>query len=84
MHNAHNHTPVAGYLDQNGCVNSPNDLAKKFNKKLKDLVVKLREIFHDASLTYVDMFSAKYELIANANKQGNPLSHSLCRIGFIL
>jgi len=71
IHNAHNNqTQVAGYVDQNGCVNSQNDLAKEFNKKLKDIVVKLRAVFPDASLTYVDMFSAKYELISNANKQG--------------
>lgn len=71
IHNAHNNqTQVAGYLDQNGCVNSQNDLAKEFNKKLKDIVVKLREQFHAASFTYVDMFSAKYELISNANKSG--------------
>jgi len=61
---------VAGYLDQNGCVNHPNNLAREFNKRLKDIVAKLREQFHDASFTYVDMFSAKYELFSNANKSG--------------
>jgi hypothetical protein len=71
IHNAkNNQTQVDGYLDQNGCVNFQNDLAKEFNKKLKDKVVKLREQFLDASLIYVDMFSAKYELISNANKSG--------------
>jgi len=71
IHNAINsQTQVAGYLDQNGCVNHPNNLAREFNKKLKDIVVKLREQFHDASFTYVDIFSAKYELISNANKSG--------------
>ncbi|KAK2413686.1 GDSL esterase/lipase [Trifolium repens] len=71
IHNAQNNqTQVAGYLDQNGCVNFQNDLAKEFNKKLKDKVVKLREQFLDASLIYVDMFSAKYELISNTNKSG--------------
>jgi len=77
IHNAHNNqTQVAGYLDQNGCVNSQNDLAKEFNTKLRDIVVKLRAEFPDASLTYVDVFSAKYEMISNANKQGmsrNPI-----------
>jgi len=59
IHNAHNNqTQVAGYLDQNGCVNSQNDLAKEFNTKLRDIVVKLRAEFPDASLTYVDVFSA--------------------------
>jgi len=72
--NATNHTPEAGYLDQNGCVNYENDMAREFNKKLKNMVVKLRAKFLDASLIYVDMFSTKYELISNANKEGN-LSH---------
>ncbi|XP_057437380.1 GDSL esterase/lipase At5g14450-like [Lotus japonicus] len=70
IHNANNHIPVAGYLDQNGCVKVQNDMAKEFNKKLKDIVVKLRTLFPDASFIYVDMFSAKYELISNAKKEG--------------
>ncbi|KAK7293493.1 hypothetical protein RJT34_16359 [Clitoria ternatea] len=70
-HNANKQTPVAaGYLDQNGCVQYQNDMAKDFNKKLKKLVVKLRAQFPEASIIYVDMFSAKYELISNANKEG--------------
>ncbi|KAG4938449.1 hypothetical protein AAZX31_16G064100 [Glycine max] len=70
VHNAMNTTPGAGYLDQNGCINYQNDMAREFNKKLKNTVVKLRVQFPDASLIYVDMFSAKYELISNANKEG--------------
>lgn len=76
VHNAMNTTPGAGYLDQNGCINYQNDMAREFNKKLKNTVVKLRVQFPDASLIYVDMFSAKYELISNANKEGNPLTSS--------
>ncbi|XP_061351608.1 GDSL esterase/lipase At5g14450-like [Gastrolobium bilobum] len=78
MHNANNYTPVAGYLDQNGCVNYQNDMAKEFNKELKNIVVKLRAMFPDASLTYVDMFSAKYELISNANKEGFVDPSNIC------
>ncbi|XP_061358073.1 GDSL esterase/lipase At5g14450-like [Gastrolobium bilobum] len=70
MHNAYNITLVPGFLDQNGCVNYPNDMAKEFNKELKKIVVKLRATLPDASLTYVDTFSAKYELISNAKKEG--------------
>ncbi|KAJ1422414.1 SGNH hydrolase superfamily [Sesbania bispinosa] len=70
IHYVKNYTPVAGYLDQNGCVNFQNDMAKKFNRKLKDIVDKLKAQFPDASLIYVDMFSAKYELISNAKKEG--------------
>ncbi|KAK7395818.1 hypothetical protein VNO78_16389 [Psophocarpus tetragonolobus] len=70
VHNAKNQSLVAGYLDLNGCVNYQNDMAREFNKKLKNTVVKLRSHYPDASLIYVDMFSAKYELISNANKEG--------------
>ncbi|XP_054788524.1 GDSL esterase/lipase At5g14450-like [Prosopis cineraria] len=68
MHNTHN--PVAGYVDQNGCVNYQNDMAKEFNEKLKNTVVTLRSQLPAASLTYVDLFSAKYQLISNAKKEG--------------
>lgn len=69
MHNTQN--PVAGYVDQNGCVNYQNDMAKEFNDKLKNIVIKLRSQLPDASLTYVDIFSAKYELISNAKQEGD-------------
>ncbi|BAT74228.1 GDSL esterase/lipase At5g14450-like [Vigna umbellata] len=70
IHNAYNYTPVDGYLDQNGCVVYQNDMAKEFNTKLNDTVVKLRALYLDASFVYVDVFSAKYELISNAKKEG--------------
>jgi len=70
IHNAYNYTPVDGYLDQNGCVVYQNDMAKEFNTKLNDTVVKLRALYLDASFVYVDIFSAKYELISNAKKEG--------------
>ncbi|KAK7293492.1 hypothetical protein RJT34_16358 [Clitoria ternatea] len=70
IHYASNYTPAAGYLDEYGCVVFQNHMAKEFNRKLNDTVIKLRAMFHDASFIYVDMYSAKYELISNANKQG--------------
>lgn len=73
MHNANNQSQVVDYLDQNGCVKFQNEMAIEFNKKLKNIVVKLSALFPDATLTYVDMFSAKYELISNAKKEGNLL-----------
>ncbi|XP_058739424.1 GDSL esterase/lipase At5g14450-like [Vicia villosa] len=79
IHNAnHNITFLPGYLDQNGCVNYQNDLAKDFNKKLKDKVVELRTLLPNASLTYVDMYSAKYELISNAKKSGFVEPSGIC------
>ncbi|XP_027347243.1 GDSL esterase/lipase At5g14450-like [Abrus precatorius] len=76
MHNAKNQTNVT--LDQNGCVNYQNDMAKEFNKKLMKIVVKLRAQLPDASIIYVDMFSAKYELISNANKEGFVEASNIC------
>ncbi|KAF7819503.1 GDSL esterase/lipase [Senna tora] len=76
MHNTHN--PVAGYVDKNGCVNYQNDMAKEFNEKLKNAVVRLRSQLPDASLTHVDMFSAKYELISNAKKEGFVDAGKIC------
>ncbi|MED6169539.1 hypothetical protein PIB30_022166 [Stylosanthes scabra] len=69
-HNGNNNTLVSGLLDENGCVNYANDMAKGFNSNLKNVVLKLRALYPDASLTYVDMFSAKYELISNSQREG--------------
>lgn len=63
--------PVAGYLDENGCVKSQNEIALQFNKHLKDEIVKLRGELSNATLVYVDMYAAKYELISNAKNQGD-------------
>ncbi|KAL0381768.1 UNVERIFIED_CONTAM: GDSL esterase/lipase [Sesamum angustifolium] len=61
--------PAPGYLDENGCVKSQNDIALLFNKELKDEIVKLRAEVSDAAIVYVDMYAAKYELITNAKNQ---------------
>ncbi|XP_068664933.1 GDSL esterase/lipase At5g14450-like [Aristolochia californica] len=57
-------------LDQFGCVNPQNEAAKEFNRELKDTVNKLRENLPDAAFTYVDVYTAKYALISDAQKQG--------------
>lgn len=69
------HDPAPGYLDQQGCVKYQNDIAVEFNKQLKDIVIKLRAQLLNASLTYVDMYTAKYQLITNAKNQGNLIHH---------
>lgn len=66
--------PVAGYLDENGCVKSQNDIALQFNKELKEEIVKLRGELTDAAIVYVDMYTAKYELISKAKSQGDHFS----------
>ncbi|KAJ7970845.1 GDSL esterase/lipase [Quillaja saponaria] len=64
-----------GNLDQNGCVKPQNAIAQEFNRQLKDLVFQLRKQLPFATFTYVDLYSAKYELINGARNQGfvNPL-----------
>ncbi|KAE8696170.1 Esterase [Hibiscus syriacus] len=57
-------------LDKHGCLKAQNAYSMGFNRKLKDRVIQLRTELLHAALTYVDIYAAKYELIANAEKQG--------------
>ncbi|KAK3033591.1 hypothetical protein RJ639_032439 [Escallonia herrerae] len=57
-------------LDENGCVEPQNAVAREFNRQLKNTVSKLREQLPNAAFTYVDVYSAKYALISNASNQG--------------
>ncbi|KAL5572812.1 hypothetical protein UlMin_022409 [Ulmus minor] len=76
LHYIHNQIP--GYVDEIGCVKAQNDMAKEFNKQLKQKVTQLRTELPLAALTYVDMYAAKYELISNAKKQGFLEKESIC------
>lgn len=58
-------------VDPVGCLRSKNDIAQEFNKQLKEKVSELRENLREAKFTYVDIYSAKYALIAEADKHGN-------------
>ncbi|KAL6552931.1 hypothetical protein OROGR_006773 [Orobanche gracilis] len=61
---------AAGYLDEHGCVKSQNDIAIELNKQLKNEILKLRsELSSEAKIIYVDMYSAKLELITTAYNQ---------------
>lgn len=62
--------PAPGYLDQYGCVNAQNGIAMEFNRQLKDKVMKLRTELPGASITYVDVYAAKYGLISNTKNLG--------------
>lgn len=62
--------PKKGNIDANGCVKPQNELAQEFNRQLKDQVFQLRKKFPLAKFTYVDVYTAKYELISNARSQG--------------
>ncbi|XP_047154035.1 GDSL esterase/lipase ACHE-like, partial [Vigna umbellata] len=57
-------------LDFVGCRKNENEIAQEFNNQLKDIVFQLRKNFTNAIFTYVDVYSAKYELIKNARNQG--------------
>ncbi|XP_071736438.1 GDSL esterase/lipase At3g26430-like [Rutidosis leptorrhynchoides] len=58
------------HLDKSGCAIPFNELAKFFNRKLKDLVDQLHEELPEAAITYVDIYKARYSLISQANKHG--------------
>ncbi|KAK6118136.1 hypothetical protein DH2020_048120 [Rehmannia glutinosa] len=62
-------------LDQNGCIKSLNEGAKAFNIKLNALCQDLRSQMKNSTIVYVDIYSIKYNLIANSNNYGfkNPL-----------
>ncbi|TKY50424.1 GDSL esterase/lipase [Spatholobus suberectus] len=62
--------PKKGNIDANGCVKPQNELAQEFNRQLKDQVFQLRRKFPLAKFTYVDVYTAKYELVSNARSQG--------------
>lgn len=59
-----------GNLDRYGCVKPQNMVAQEFNRQLKDKVTLLRSQLPLAAFTYVDVYSAKYALIAHAKDQG--------------
>lgn len=62
--------PKPGDLDQNGCWKPHNEVAEEFNRQLKDRVFKLRAQLSEAVLTYVDLYTARYTLISEAEKHG--------------
>ncbi|XP_050380179.1 GDSL esterase/lipase At1g54790-like [Argentina anserina] len=57
-------------LDEHGCVSAHNQAANTFNLQLHDLSKKLQGQYSDANITYVDIFSIKYDLIANYSQHG--------------
>lgn len=45
-------------------------MAREFNKQLKETVARLRTQLPLAAITYVDVYAAKLDLIANFSKHG--------------
>lgn len=46
-------------------------MATEFNEQLKGKIIQLKHELTEASLTYVDVYAAKYGLISNPMKEGN-------------
>ncbi|KAJ0544876.1 putative alpha-L-fucosidase [Helianthus annuus] len=61
---------TAAQVDKHGCAAPFNDVSKYFNRKLKEAIVQLRKDLHLAAITYVDIYSVKYSLIAQSKKLG--------------
>ncbi|PKA62291.1 GDSL esterase/lipase [Apostasia shenzhenica] len=57
-------------LDELGCVSSHIRAAKLFNLQLHALCSKLQGQFPDTNITYVDIFTIKYDLIGNYSRYG--------------
>ncbi|KAI3907685.1 hypothetical protein MKW98_016329 [Papaver atlanticum] len=67
-------------LDKNGCVISLNEIAQEFNRQLKSKLAQLKANLTGAAFTYVDAYTAKYNLINYAKDQGfvDPLDFCCC------
>ncbi|KAL9997840.1 putative alpha-L-fucosidase [Helianthus debilis subsp. tardiflorus] len=61
---------TAAQVDKYGCVATINNVSQYFNKKLKEAIIQLRKDLHLAAITYVDVYSVKYSLIAQSKKLG--------------
>nr|XP_043621330.1 GDSL esterase/lipase At1g09390-like [Erigeron canadensis] len=74
--------PTTTQLDPNGCISTYNTAASLFNEGLRHLCTQLRSELKDSTIIYVDIYSIKYDLIANANKYGfsSPLT-ACCGFG---
>ncbi|KAG8374805.1 hypothetical protein BUALT_Bualt10G0033800 [Buddleja alternifolia] len=65
----------ASEYDEYGCIEALNEGAKTFNNQLNALCQQLRSQMKNSTIVYVDIYSIKYDLIANATSYGfkNPL-----------
>ncbi|MFS7935017.1 putative alpha-L-fucosidase [Helianthus anomalus] len=62
--------PSSRDLDSHGCISTYNSAAKVFNEGLRHLCTELRSELKDSTIVYVDIYTIKYDLIANASKYG--------------
>lgn len=75
---------TAGQIDKVGCAAPFNDVAQYFNLKLKEAVVQLRKHLPLAVLTYVDVYSVKYDLISHAKKYGMYVYSTSCHFNLFV
>lgn len=61
---------IAAKKDKVGCGEVFNEVAQLFNAKLKETVAQLRKDLPSATFTYVDVYTAKYEMFKNPAKHG--------------
>ncbi|KAJ6683189.1 hypothetical protein OIU74_021280 [Salix koriyanagi] len=57
-------------LDPIGCISDYNSAARIFNEGLRCSCERMKSQFSGATIVYVDIFSIKYDLIANSSKYG--------------
>ncbi|KAJ6917972.1 GDSL esterase/lipase [Populus alba x Populus x berolinensis] len=57
-------------LDPIGCISDYNMAARLFNEGLRQLCERMRSQLSGATIVYVDIYSIKYDLIANSSKYG--------------
>ncbi|XVE67832.1 hypothetical protein DITRI_Ditri09bG0020300 [Diplodiscus trichospermus] len=74
----YNLNPEPGYVDQYGCVKGQNEMAMEFNRQLKDRIIKLRTELPEASITLVDVYTAKISLIGSAKNKGMADPKKVC------
>ncbi|OAY34456.1 alpha-L-fucosidase 3 [Manihot esculenta] len=65
-------------FDDVGCGIPFNEVAQYFNRGLKKVVAQLRKQLPHASITYVDVYTVKYNLISRARKHGFEESLRAC------
>ncbi|XXG55707.1 hypothetical protein AAC387_Pa03g3313 [Persea americana] len=65
-------------LNEGECVKLPNDLAARYNGKLKDLMEELNENLHGATFVLANVYDLVMELITNYAKYGFKSASKAC------
>ncbi|KAK9061847.1 hypothetical protein SSX86_019031 [Deinandra increscens subsp. villosa] len=65
-------------LKENECVALPNELALRYNAKLKDLVAELNDNLPGATFVHANVYDLVMELITNYDKYGFTTSSKAC------